>query len=184
MMTKQLTESLNHLDMENQLIPIVTIDYFRSKIGNDSDFVTLGFTVKSKGASEDLVVWFERGYDFVIDAENSPGEISPGKYLVFVELSRRSKVPAQIIEMLSDLDTLTGCSLEDWQLKIGDKMYEATENDIKKRVKLSPLEYKEAEQPEDADLNEMRVIAGLEPVTSYDQSDDSLKSIQNLAGIY
>ena len=86
--------------------------------------------------------------------------------------------------MLSDLDTLTGCSLEDWQLKIGDKMYEATENDIKKRVKLSPLEYKEAEQPEDADLNEMRVIAGLEPVTSYDQSDDSLKSIQNLAGIY
>jgi len=180
-MTTQLNESLHYLDMENQMIPIIEIDHYKSKIGNDSDFVTLSFTVKSKSSSDDLVTWFERGYEFVIDAENSPGEISPGKYIVFVELNRRSSVPKRVIEMLTDLDTLTGYGPEEWKLKIEDELYDATEENIKKHIKLSPHEYRINDE---SDLNEMRVVAGLEPVTSYDKSDKGLKSMQNLAGIY
>lgn len=184
-MTIQLTESLRYLDMENQIIPIIDIDHYKSKIGNDSDFVTLSFTVKSKSASDDLVTWLERGYDFIIDAENSPGEISPGKYVVFAELNRRSSVPKKVLEMLDDLSTLTGYGPEKWKLKIDDKLYDATEENIKKNIKLSPHEYRESKESDsDSELNEMRVIAGLEPITSYDTSDKSLKSMQNLAGIY
>jgi len=32
------------------------------------------------------MMWFEKGYDFVVDADRSPGEIKPNRYLVYVEL--------------------------------------------------------------------------------------------------
>jgi hypothetical protein len=72
-------------------------------MGKDSEIVTLAFTVKSEAAGNDLSDWFERGYDWVLDAQVSEGEIKPGQYLVFVEMNRRSSVPKRIIELLEDL---------------------------------------------------------------------------------
>ena len=79
----------------------------------NKDIVTITFKVNSELAANDLVTWFERGYDFVLDASVSEGEIKPGKYLVFVEMDRRSKVPERIISVLADLETLTGLKLND-----------------------------------------------------------------------
>ena len=99
-MTEQLNESLQYLDMERQMLPILNIDQYESKIGDNSDYVTISFTMNSKAAADDLCSWLERGYDWVIDAETSPGEVNKGKFLVFVEMNRRLRVPERIIEML------------------------------------------------------------------------------------
>ena len=93
--------ALDYMDLEEQLSNIVTIDEYAAKMGKDSDIITLTFTVYSKLAAEDLVTWFERGYDFVLDASVSEGEIEPGKWLVFVEMERRSKAPQRICIVLS-----------------------------------------------------------------------------------
>jgi len=85
-----LNESLDYLDMENKVYPILSIDEYAAKMGEDKDIITLTFIVKSKLVGEDLVTWFERGYDFVLDASVSEGELEPNKYLVFVEMDRRS----------------------------------------------------------------------------------------------
>ena len=55
-----LNESLNYLDMENQVYPTVSVDEYAAKMGTDSDIVTITFTVKSKLVAEDLITWFER----------------------------------------------------------------------------------------------------------------------------
>ena len=77
--------SLDYMDLEGQLNDKVTVDEYAAKMGPDNDIVTLTFISNSKLAAEDLVTWFERGYDWVLDASVSEGEIEPGKWLVFVE---------------------------------------------------------------------------------------------------
>lgn len=181
-MTEQLNESLQYLDMERQVVPNLSIDKYESKIGDNSDYVTAAFTMNSKEASDDLCSWLERGYDWVVDAETSPGEVIRGKYLVFVEMNRRLRVPERIIEMLKDLETLTGLTIEDWKLDINDQILPATEESIKNNITLSPHAYRETNREDEMDLNEFRELAGLEPHTNY-VADDDIKLIQRQAGI-
>jgi hypothetical protein len=173
--------SLQHLDFENQIIPTAGVDMYASTIGSDADFITLSFTVKSKAAANDLVSWLERGYDWLVDAETSPGEVSNGKFLVFSELNRRSHSPQRIMEILEDMETLTGLGAEEWKLQIGEKMYPASQETIKKHIALSPLQYREQHETE---LNEWRDLAGLEQVVIYDgKKDKDIQAMQRQAGI-
>jgi hypothetical protein len=50
-------------------------------MGDDDDIIVASFFVRSQQAARDLMNWFEKGYDWVMDADVSPGEISPGRYL-------------------------------------------------------------------------------------------------------
>jgi hypothetical protein len=176
-----LTEGLDYNDMEGQVFPLVTVDEYVAKMGKDKDIVTLSFTVKSRQAGEDLVDWLERGYDFVLDASLSGGEVEVGKYLVFVEMSRRSKVPNRIIELLKDLKTLTNLKLTDWTIQVNDEDYDADENVLKQVILLNPGEYKLDKENEEK-LNEMRNLAGLDSKPVY-QDSEYLKNLKNMWGI-
>jgi hypothetical protein len=180
-MKENLTESLKYLDMENQVFPIVGIDKYDSRIGDNSEFITLDFTVKNKKCGEDLCDWFERGYDCVIDADTSPGEVAKRKYLVFVEISRRTSFPRDVMKMIDDLQTLTGLESSEWQIKIADEIYPASADIIKEHIALSPHEYRQAHESE-LELNEWREIAGLEnPKPAV--KDEALLAFQRQAGI-
>ena len=179
-MKKVLNEGLDHLDMENQINNKVSVDEYAAKTGSDDDTITLAFTVKGQLASTDLVDWFERGYDFVIDAQPSDGEISVGKYLVFVEMNRRSKAPARIIEMLTDLETLTGIKINEWIIEVDGEEYDADEDVLKQVMKLSPHEYRlESEEG----LNEMRQLSGMETTKQFNEQDEAIKHFKSLAGL-
>ena len=106
-MTKILREGLDYQDFVGQIDNFVSVDEYVAKMGDDSDIVTLAFVVKGRTIGEDLSDWFERGYDWVLDAQVSDGELDTGKYLVFVEMNRRSTVPERIVSLLEDLKTLT-----------------------------------------------------------------------------
>jgi hypothetical protein len=177
-----IKESLDYMDMVGQIEPKVSVDEYAAKMGPDHEVVTLSFIVKSSLAGEDLVSWFEKGYDFVLDASTSEGELAPGKYVVFVEMDRRSKVPQRIIEMLTDLETLTDMPVNEWQVKIDDEEYPVSEDIIREKVILNPNVYK-AEKNKDNELNEMRKAAGLEPKKLYDSKDALLKNFIMAAGL-
>ena len=151
-------------------------------MGKDSDIVTVAFTVKGEEVGKDLVSWIELGYDFVLDADVSKGEISDGKYLVFVEMRRRHKVPERIIEILEDLKTLTGLDVKDWTIEIDDEEYDADENIIRQKVPLSRKDYRVDDERED-DLNEMRTIAGLETKQIHKSQDKELIDFKTIAGL-
>jgi hypothetical protein len=179
-MSKILNEGMRYMDLEDQLTPLVTVDEYAANMGSDEDIVTLAFTVRGEQASSDLVDWFERGYDWVLDAQVSEGELVPGKYLVFVEMSRRIKVTARIIELLSDLTTLTGLKLTEWTVRVNDTDYDADQDTLKQVVVTSPHEYRVTKETE---LNEMRELSGVEPHKIYTEQDAELKSFKAMAGL-
>jgi len=178
---KQINEGLDYHDMVGQVEPTVSIDEYSAKMGKDSELITLAFTVNSKMAGDDLTSWFEKGYDFVLDAQISDGEIVPGKYLVFVEMNRRSHAPKKIISMLDDLNTLTELDLEDWKIKIKDKIYDPSEEVIKNNIKLSPHDYRVQEEKQE-ELNEIRTLANL-PTKNVFEDDQYTKYVKSIAGI-
>lgn len=158
-MKKFLNEGFDYHDLVNQIIPEVQVDEYSAKMGSDDEIVTLSFTVKGRQVGEDLVDWFERGYDYVLDAQVSDGEITSGKYLVFVELNRRSTVPERICELIDDMVTLTDLPLKEWTIKVDDEPYDADVEQLKSVIVLSPHQYRMENEEE---INEMRNLSGLE----------------------
>lgn len=182
MNNKIINEGLDYQDFLGQIKPYVSIDEYAAKMGEDSEIVTLAFTVSSEQAGIDLSDWFEKGYDFVLDSQVSEGETNDGEFLVFVEMERRSKTPARIIELLDELETLTDLSLNDWTVMIDDKKLKADINTLNKNIMVSPHEYRKQVERED-ELNEMREIAGLITKPIFKEHDTELKNFKNLAGL-
>ena len=179
-----LNEGLDYHDLEGQMIPTVTVDEYAAHMGTDSEIVTLAFTIKSEAAGNDLVDWFERGYDFVLDAQVSEGEVSPGRYLVFVEMNRRSSVPKRIIELLDDLETLTAIPVKDWTIVVDDEEYSPEEEILAQVITISPHDYREEKEVEEEEINEMRERAGLEvKVIHADKQDADIKAFKSMAGL-
>jgi len=179
-----LNEGLDYHDLEGQMIPTVTVDEYAAHMGEDSEIVTLAFTIKSEAAGNDLVDWFERGYDFVLDAQVSEGEVKPGQYLVFVEMNRRSSVPKRIIELLDDLETLTDIPVKDWTIIVDDEEHSPEEDVLKQVITISPHDYREEEEVEEEEINEMRERAGLEvKVLHADKQDAEIKAFKSMAGL-
>jgi translation initiation factor IF-2 len=118
-------------------------------MGKDSEIVTIAFTVKNKNAGEDLADWFERGYDFVLDAQVSDGELSTGKYLVFVEMNRRTTVPERIVTLLDDMETLTNMKLKEWTVVFDEEEYEPDADILKQVLTISPHKYRQENENEE-----------------------------------
>ena len=176
---RKLAEALEYKDMEGMLKPTIHVDEFASKMGDDDEIIVLSFFVRSAQAAHDLENWFEKGYDWVMDADTSPGEIRPGRYLVYVEMRRRSRVPEQIQTMLEDLSTLTEFQPDQWQMHYEDQERSFTPEEFARLVPLSPKAYREQKE---TDLNEMRVAAGIQPKKIY-EVDQELRQLQAAAGI-
>lgn len=174
-----LFEALQYRDMEGMIKPSVHIDEFASKMGDDEDIIVVSFFVRSLEAAKDLVNWFEKGYDWVLDADRSPGEIRPGRYLVYVEMRRRSTAGERVAEMLEDLGTLTELDIDDWELVYDDQKVPFSQDNFDRLVPRSPREY---QQQRDSATNEMRVAAGIEPkITS--RPTPEMRALQAAAGI-
>jgi hypothetical protein len=179
-----LNESLDYHDLEGQMLPVVSVDEYAAHMGNDSEIVTLAFTIKSEAAGNDLVDWFERGYDWVLDAQVSEGEVKPGQYLVFVEMNRRTSVPKRIIELLDDLKTLTALPVKDWTIVVDEEEYSPEEDVLKQVITISPHAYRETEEVEEEEINEMRERAGLEvKVIHADKQDADIRAFKSMAGL-
>jgi hypothetical protein len=95
-------------DLKNLVYDIFEIDSYKSKMGQDSNIITLSFSVSEKAAAKDLVDFIEKGYDFVLDADSTTGEQSDSTYKVFVELERNRHAPEHIMEIVYGLNKLTG----------------------------------------------------------------------------
>ena len=179
-----LNDGLDYHDLEGQMLPIVSVDEYAAHMGKDSEIVTLAFTVNSEAAGNDLVDWFERGYDWVLDAQVSEGEVKPGKYLVFVEMNRRTSVPKRIVELLDDLETLTALPVKDWTVIVDSEEYEADEDILKQVITISPHDYRETVEKDEEEINEIRERAGLDvkPIHA-DKQDADIKAFKSMAGL-
>jgi hypothetical protein len=127
------------------------------------------------------MMWFEKGYDFVLDADRSPGEIKPSRYLVYVEIRRRSTAGGHVETLLNDLNTLTEfADSSDWTMHYRGKTGPFSRDTFDSTVPLTPKAYRDRYEQ---DLNEVRIAAGIPVVTTYNKQDRALQTIQSAAGI-
>lgn len=159
--------------------PTVHVDEFAAKLGDDADVIVLSFFVRDRQAAKDLMGWFEKGYDFVLDADVSPGEIKPSRYLVYLEMRRRSAAPSHIQTLLDDLSTLTEFEPEDWEFVYEGGKFNWNSEEFAKRIPLTPDAYRARHQD---DLNEVRTAAGIAPRPVHEPTNES-RLLQSLAGI-
>jgi len=176
---QNLKEGFGYKDLVGMMKPTIHIDEFASKMGDDDEIVVASFYVRDKQAGQDLVDWFEKGYDFILDADMSPGEVKPNRYLVYVEMKRRSTTGARLNELVNDFSTLTEYEDDGWTLHDEGKDYPFSLEQYNSLVPDSPAKYREAKE---TGLNEMRIASGIQPKKIY-ETDRDLRALQNAAGV-
>jgi|TARA_B110000285_G_scaffold32082_1_gene33296 hypothetical protein len=144
----ELTEGLDPKDLVDRVKPEVHFDEFGAKMGTDDDVIVASFKIMGQAAASDLETFLEKGYDWILDAETSAGEIEDSYYLVFVEAERRSDYPKKFMSLLSDLKNITDIEDSDWTMLpyLGtkkDPRYNLTQNNIATHVPLSPKKYRD-----------------------------------------
>jgi hypothetical protein len=143
---KILEEGLRAGDLAETIYPHFEIDSFRSKMGEDQDICVLTFQAKDRYPAKDMMEFIEKGYNFVLDADVSAGENEEGEYSIFVEMERTKKIADNIMEMLYGLERITG--INDWDFKYYKDMkkYNATTENLRKKVPSSSKIYEQAMQ--------------------------------------
>src|SRR6056300_836377 len=143
---KILEEGLRAGDIEETIYPHFEIDSFRSKMGEDQDICVLTFQAKDRYPAKDMMEFIEKGYNFVLDADVSAGENEEGEYSIFVEMERTKKIADNIMEMLYGLERITG--INDWDFKYYKDMkkYNATTENLRKKVPSSGKIYEQTMQ--------------------------------------
>lgn len=116
-MFRQVNEGSRAGDLDYLIGKKLHIDEFESKMGSNRSVVTLSFKIKQKEPALDLVRFLENGYDWVLDADVSTGEIEDGEYLVFLEMQRKPDLSKKIMAMLEDLRYLTNLEPNKWQYR-------------------------------------------------------------------
>jgi hypothetical protein len=139
-----ISESLRSNDLRHFVKSVFEIDTYRSKIGDDQDVVTLSFTVAHEAPAKDLENFIEMGYDFVLDADVSPGETDDNTYKVFVELERGRHAAEQISQLVSGIEKLTGEPGLRFRYFKNFKSEKATEENLEKMIPMDPDAYKTA----------------------------------------
>ena len=99
---------LRKQDLKHMVYDIFEIDSFSSKMGEDTDIVTISFSMRDKAPAQDLVNFLESGYNFILDADVTPGEQSDGTYKVFVEIERDKSIANNIYEILDGVKKVGG----------------------------------------------------------------------------
>jgi len=128
-------------DLKDLVKPTFEVDTYSSKMGEDKNIITLSFNVKSELPAQDLVKFFEAGYDFILDSAVSSGEQDDGFFRVFVEMPRNKKSTKNIMELLDGVKKLTGT--EDYKFRYykNFKSYDANQELIDEHVIVDPNLY-------------------------------------------
>jgi hypothetical protein len=183
---QQFNEGLEQGDLKRLVHPELHIDEFKSKLGRDEDVCVVSFKIASKEPAADVVSFVEKGYEWVIDADVSSGEMDDGAYLVFVELDRDTKLPVHIIEMMEDLMNLTEQDLGEWRLRYQTSTtdHELSEESINALVPLTSDAYKAkfGKDEQKAELDKLKAVAGVKVDTKAPKNEFT-ESLRNLAGI-
>jgi hypothetical protein len=185
----RIAEGLEYGDLRRLVRPLIQVDGFKSKMGDDDSIVVLAFPVREKKPANDLMEFFEKSYDPVLDADVSEGEDGRGDTMVFVELSRDPDLPATLMDIVGDLNSLTGTRLDDWRFtyRRDPTVRQLTAENIQEVVPLTPREYrarfeKKPPRTKSTDINDIKTAAGID-VPAPDVKDSELQSLQRAAGI-
>lgn len=178
-----ISEGLEQGDLKRLLHPKIHIDEFTSKMGDDADILVVSFKLSDKNPAKDLMSFIERGYDWVLDADISTGELDDGEYLVFVEMERSPVAAQQITELIEDVVNLSDQTINDWKFQYQKSKleYPITSENIRKIVPLTADEYIKKYNKND-DINALKESARVK-ITSKAPINSFTENLRVISGI-
>ena len=162
-------DSLKSGDLKFLVSNEFEIDSYKSKMGDDKDVVVLSFTVESNEPAKDLVSFVEKGYQFVLDADMTPGELSDGKYRVFIELERSEAVVEQILNLLYGIQKLS--EVEEFKFKYykSFESYDADPKLLSEVIPTTPEDYEnQIQEVKNESYNQFFANSMLESISMQD----------------
>lgn len=189
---KRLFEGLEAGDLKRLVHSELHIDEFKSKLGDDEDVVVVSFKVSGKEPAQDLVNFIEKGYEWVIDADVSSGEMDDGDYIVFIECDRDRQIAERVFEMLSDIMNATEHSAKDWRVRYHTDRadHELSVESLRSLIPSSPEAYKKRfgdnnesdEKQHSNDLDKLKTAAGVKVDTKAPKNEFT-ESLRIAAGL-
>lgn len=113
--TSKLDEGLRENDLDDLVLPTITIDDFEPKSGDDDEVVVVTFRAKDDGPANDLASFIEKGSHDILDTEVSPSVDEDGNYLIFVEIRRSDSLFDTVKGIVKDVTRLV--NIEKWQFQ-------------------------------------------------------------------
>ncbi len=185
-----LFEGMEAGDLKRLLSNIVGIDKYVSKLGDDEDVIVLSFEVGGKEPATDLMNFVERGYDWVLDADVSSGELDNGSYITFIEMERDKNAPKNILELAEDICRLSEQKIDEWEFNYhkDSRHFPLDIQNLKKVIPLNAKDYNiKHPDPDDEEFNkdlEAMMETARVPIKKKNHSrDDDMDRLRSRAGL-
>lgn len=179
-------EGLGGGDLDDLVLPLVSIDEYTSKLANDSEVIVVAFFVDDLDPANDLSKFILKSAVDIIDTDVSPAPNEEGYYVVFVEFTRDKKFTEKMLELIESINNLTQNNKWQFTPYNSDKLYELDEENLNKKIQLTKKKYdkiqakkkikaklESVDMPKKPNLNEWLKVSLLDDYTI----DDEKKSI-------
>jgi len=135
--------SLRPNDLEGLVMSQISIDEFKSKLGEDRSVVVIAIPVTEESAAHDLGDFIERGPFKLWDVDISPAPDNKGNYYVFIELERSHLMWNTIISVFEHTERLIGKVFESITFTCPgkDRPQPLTEENFKSSILQSPYRW-------------------------------------------
>ena len=183
-MTKLIRENVEQGDLKRLVHDSLHIDEYKSKMGSDEDIIVLSFKVRGKNPSNDLINFFEKGYDWILDADVSAGEREDGDYLVFVELERVESAADNIMKLMEDLVNLTEQKINEWNFTYykDNSKHPLSKENIEQMIPMTKQDYINRHKKDQEEIDQLKTSAGVE-VTTTAPVNEFTESLRIAAGL-
>ena len=141
-----VNEGLKAGDLDGVVSKRVSVDQFKSKMGEDRNIMVLTFTVDGMAPAKDLERFAETGYKEVLDADATPGTLEDGKHRVFIEFARVEKVDQHVRKFLDDLKKLTNIEIFEFTYHKDPTPFEASAKNLADILPRTPEMYTQKTQ--------------------------------------
>lgn len=156
---KQINEGMRIGDLEDLVLPLVSVDEFVSKLDDKS--IVFGLYVADKEAANDLNRFIQKSPAPILDTEVSPAPDQRGYFIVFFEAMNDSKIAETLESVLDEVSPLA--QIEKWDLRLRGES-ELTPFDKDKVSKHFAAMREAAEKAEKEETNES-ILNFLKPST-------------------
>lgn len=150
-MKKHLREGMRAGDLQDLVLPLISVDEFESKINDDA--IVFGFYVNDQDAARDLNRFIQKSPAAIIDTEVSPAPDQRGYYVVFFEVLGSARLPGIVSQVIDEVSPLV--DVEEWQMQIRgqDDLISFSENVLARYMKRIEKEDSKKENVEEQVLS-------------------------------
>ena len=152
---KRIDEGMRQGDLEDLLLPLISVDEYQSKIDNSA--VVFGFYVSERGAAEDLNRFMQRSPYDLLDTDISPAPDQHGYFMVFLELLNNDQTAENFEAILDEVAALA--NIKSWSMHSRDGEHLLPFE----TEKLRDLLKKSAEAPSSAEKLHEEILSFLTP---------------------